>query len=324
MNSETDIDVHLQPVQAQALLDSSAHLDWYHKFEVVAGSGVYTPGRLDTKGYKWRQEFVGLSRDFLRDKRVLDIGAYTGAFSFLLEDLGAKEVVAVDVYDPDRNGFSLVHRLRRSGVKHARVSIYDLDPRQLGQFDIVACYGVHYHLRHPILALERCNAVCKDGGLFIGGGTGMDAWFHDEDETCGRGANFSRIRRELLTDDSILSVATANDLAICGYAPKQFFRDKSNWFIPNMICLAAWVESCGFAVEKTHVHNTEIPRSWNVTGIQRSALNFVARKTGSPLKEYEWAPMRSYEIATAYDLEMARERITQLEQQVRTLGGIPR
>ena len=55
--------------------------------EVELGSGIMTPGRLDVKGYEWRRRFAGLDASFLSGKRVLDIGAYSGAFSFLLEDL---------------------------------------------------------------------------------------------------------------------------------------------------------------------------------------------------------------------------------------------
>jgi tRNA (mo5U34)-methyltransferase len=302
-----------------ARLEETKSLDWYHKFEIVLGSGIETPGRLDVKGYEWRRNFVGLTEDFLRGKRVLDIGAYSGAFSFILEDLGA-EVVAADVYDPDLNGFNVVHDLRGSNVKHARMSVYDLDPEEIGLFDIVAFYGVFYHLKHPVLAFERCNSVLKDGGLFIGGGTGLDRWFHDSDPSCLEGANLDFITKEMVNNPKIMSVDNLNQLRLCGFAPDQFLKDKSNWFIPNLQCLLAWVEAAGFDVTGSHRNAMPIDRSWNADKrVFRSSLNFKAVKTGEPRLEYSIPPMKRFRIPTSYEVDTLKARIAELEAEVSQL-----
>ena len=44
-------------------------------------------------------------------------------------------------------------------------SVYDLSPRTFGTFDTVFFFGVLYHLRHPLLALERIRNVCT--GTFL-------------------------------------------------------------------------------------------------------------------------------------------------------------
>ena len=302
--------------ECRARLDASKSLDWYHKFEVVMGSGIETPGRLDVKGYEWRRNFVGLTEDFLRGKRVLDIGAYSGAFSFMLEDLGA-EVVAADVYDPDLNGFSIVHDMRRSKVKHARLSVYDLDPNEIGTFDIVAFYGVFYHLKHPILAFERCNSVLKEGGLFIGGGTGLDRWFHNSDPSCLEGVNLDFIKREMVGNESIMAVDSLNELRLCGFSPDQFLKDKTNWFIPNLQCLLGWVEVAGFEVIGSHRNATPIDRDWNKDGrVRRTSLNFKSTKIGAPRKEYTIAPMKQFTIPTSYEVEALKARVAELEAEL--------
>lgn len=299
-------------------LEAARALDWYHKFEVVLGGGLQTPGRLDVKGYEWRREFAGLTEDFLAGKRVLDIGAYSGAFSFILEDLGA-EVVAADVYDPDLNGFSVVHDMRRSDVRHARMSVYDLDPEEVGTFDIVAFYGVFYHLKHPLLAFERCNAVCRDGGLFLGGGTGLDRWFHDDDPSCLNGANVDFITTEMVGNPAIMSVASLNDLNLCGFSPDQFLKDNTNWFIPNLKCLLAWVASSGFTVTGSHRNALPLDRDWNEGGrIRRTSLNFKAIKTGAPSPEYTHAPMQRFTIPTSSEVARLRARIAELEAALET------
>ena len=93
----------------QELCVKNGWQNWYQKFEVVKGSGVFTPGHLDVKGYTARMKWLELGEDFFRGKKVLDIGAFSGAFSFFLEDLGA-EVLAIDVYDPGKNGFNIVEK----------------------------------------------------------------------------------------------------------------------------------------------------------------------------------------------------------------------
>ena len=301
------------------LLENSKDLDWYHRFEVLPGSGLFTPGRLDTKGYSWRREFLGLTEEFLAGKRVLDIGAYSGAFSFLLQDLGA-EVVAADVYDPDYNGFNLVKEIRKKDLPHHQISVYDLDPNEIGTFDIVAFYGVHYHLRHPLLAFERCNSVCKDGGLFVGGGTGLDSWFHDKDISCQNGVNFDALTIDTVNNQDICSINKINDLALCGFAPGQFFKDKTNWFIPNLKCLLAWVESSGFEIVKSYKNSSPIPRDWNMDGkIKRTALNFVATKNSTPSLEYTWKRMKQFKIPTRNEVDRLEKENEALKAELRKL-----
>ena len=296
-------------------LENSKTLDWYHRFEVFKGSGIFTPGRLDANGYEWRRKFIGLTEEFVSGKRILDIGAYSGAFSFLMQDLGA-EVVAIDVYDPEYNGFNLVKDLRNRDIQHERISVYDLDPNKIGEFDIVAFYGVHYHLRHPLLAFERCNSGCKNGGLLIGGGTGMDGWFHDVDDSCAVGVSLEKIAKEVVGNNEILSANCVNDLPLCGFVPGQFLKDKTNWFIPNLECIVGWVEASGFEVTKKQKTTMPIKRDWNKEKkVNRTTLNYMAIKRSEPLPEYTWKRMSQFEIPRQHqvdDLISENQRLKEL------------
>jgi GT2 family glycosyltransferase/SAM-dependent methyltransferase len=95
----------------------------------------------------------------LHGKRVLDIGAWDGWFSFEMERRGA-EVVAIDVWDNPR--FHHMHELLGSRVDYRVMDVYDLSPARVGRFDIVLLLAVLYHLKHPLLALERVCAVTTD------------------------------------------------------------------------------------------------------------------------------------------------------------------
>ena len=102
--------------------------------------------------------------DDLTGWSVLDIGAWHGFFSFECERRGADRVLAVDRYAWDRFGMEefLSARARLgSAVEHCHADVHELDPDDIGQFDLVLLLGVFYHLRNPLAALERIAGVTR-------------------------------------------------------------------------------------------------------------------------------------------------------------------
>ena len=102
--------------------------------------------------------------DDLTGWTVLDIGAWHGFFSFECEKRGADRVVAVDRYAWDRFGMDEFLSARErlgSTVEHRRMDVHELDPAEIGQFDLVLLLGVLYHLRNPLAALDRIARVTK-------------------------------------------------------------------------------------------------------------------------------------------------------------------
>ena len=91
--------------------------------------------------------------------RVLDIGCAEGFFSFEAERRGAKEVIAIDSFPDSVRRFNICRSALGSKATAFLCSVYDLNPRAFGTFDMVLFYGVLYHLRNPILALERILSV---------------------------------------------------------------------------------------------------------------------------------------------------------------------
>jgi len=58
---------------------------------------------------------------------------------------------------------------------YVRGSVYDASPETLGAYDIVLFAGVYYHLKNPVLALQRIRSVLTDRGiLFIEGASATD------------------------------------------------------------------------------------------------------------------------------------------------------
>jgi tRNA (mo5U34)-methyltransferase len=130
-------------------------IDWYHRWEVF--NGISTPGRRPVDMICAKTQ---MPRD-LTGKRVLDIGAWNGCFSFECERRGASEVVAYSLENPDVAGFNRLRDLLGSQVKYVQGSVYTLSPDELGEFDLILFFGVLYHLRYPLLAFDRVRSVCR-------------------------------------------------------------------------------------------------------------------------------------------------------------------
>lgn len=125
---------------------------WWHSIDL--GAGVVTPGHGDPEA---KLRTVKIPQD-LTGKTVLDCGAWDGFFSFLAEARGAT-VVATDSTEhswgrPEPLGFDFAKSILGSSVTKYVSDFYDLHPKVIGQFDIVFCFGLLYHLKYPYRALE--------------------------------------------------------------------------------------------------------------------------------------------------------------------------
>jgi tRNA (mo5U34)-methyltransferase len=112
--------------------------------------------------------------------RCLDVATSDGFWAFEMERRGAAEVVAIDV-DPERldwpgnasgprtgiaggsepRAFDVAHEALRSAVQRRELSVYELDPELLGQFDFVFMGSVLCHLRDPVAALTAISGVLR-------------------------------------------------------------------------------------------------------------------------------------------------------------------
>lgn len=128
----------------------------YHSIELP--DGTILPGMQSIDHLRWRLGLFGLPHD-LSGKRVLDVGAWDGWFSFECERRGA-EVVAVDCIRLDT--FLEAKERIGSKVEYLTLDVNELSAARLGTFDIVLFLGVLYHLRHPLLGLEKAVELSTD------------------------------------------------------------------------------------------------------------------------------------------------------------------
>lgn len=131
----------------------------YHSLELL--DGTVLRGLIPVANLRARLDGYPLPQD-LRGMRVLDIGAASGWNSFECERRGA-EVVAVDYVEYEE--FTAIKRLRDSRVEYAIAEMEEITPERFGRFDYVLFFGVLYHLRHPLLGLERVCSVTRGVAL---------------------------------------------------------------------------------------------------------------------------------------------------------------
>ena len=186
---------------------------WWHSFELPDGSRIEGIASLESLRQRLGQFPIA---DDLRGKRVLDIGCWDGWFSFEMERRGA-EVMAIDCWDNPR--FRQMHAAYRSKVDYRLIDMYELTPARIGRFDVVLFMGVLYHLKHPLLALERVCALTTDLAA-------VDSFILREGQRAPED-----LRRPILEF----------------YETDEMGGQTDNWFGPSLPALLGMCRTAGFA-----------------------------------------------------------------------------
>lgn len=99
------------------------------------------------------------------------------------------------------------------------LNVYDLNPSSMGTFDLVMFFGVLYHLRHPILALQKVASVCTGTVLM-------------QTATCD--------------DTSDKPMAEFHPFGIKSGPPENPSYDPTCFWFPNIACCLALLQHVGF------------------------------------------------------------------------------
>jgi tRNA (mo5U34)-methyltransferase len=198
---------------------------WGHSIPLPYG--IVTPGKVMNNLETFNR--LDLPSD-LRGKRILDIGAFDGFYSFECEKKGAK-VLAIDNLErcerPEEKqyknlgnkGFMVAKEILNSKVEYMDMDVYDISKEKIGSFDIILFLGVLYHLKYPLLALEKIFQCLNDGGM------------------------------ALIETEYMKNLSKEPQLWYVGGG--QYNMDPTNWHIPNSSCLERMAKDVGF--NKTEV-----------------------------------------------------------------------
>lgn len=201
---------------------------WFHRIELFPD--LVTPGWSDPSVEKL--PYFGLPDD-LSGMRVLDIGCAEGFFSFEAERRGAKEVIAIDSFPDSVRRFNICRNVFGSKATAFLCNVYDLNPRTFGTFDVVFFFGVLYHLRHPLLALEKIFSVCA-GTILL------------------QTANFES--RDLVD----VPIAKFHPCGIQSGTPEKPMFDPTVFWLPNAECVRAMLKHVGFHQINTLTENVGV------------------------------------------------------------------
>ena len=199
-------------MNADELRKKADAIHWFHTMDL--GNGVVTKGIYDPRR---RLHLLGIPED-LTGKRVLDIGAWDGFYSFECERRGAASVLATDhfCWSGDgwgtKAGFDLARQALNSKVQDKEIDVLDISPEIVGEFDLVLFLGVLYHMKHPLLSLERAASVTGD---------------------------------MLIVETEVDFLGTGRP-AMAFYEGSELNNDNTNWCGPNPACVMAMLRTAGF------------------------------------------------------------------------------
>lgn len=169
---------------------------WYQRFEFPYGIIV---GSWDTPP-KVSRLCKGLD---LKGKKCLDVGCLEGAAALWMEQQGGI-VSCIDAWGEAEFKFNLVKKHLGLQAFFTHMDIYDLE--MPAYFDIVLMMGVYYHLRHPLLGIEKAWEACKD---------------------------------YLLLEGEVMP----GDKPIAHFYKDEYQGDNTNFWVPTVQCLEDWCES---------------------------------------------------------------------------------
>lgn len=196
-------------------LETKPAIGWFHSLSLP--NGETTAGEKPAAVLAAEAEVV--FRPGVAGKRVLDIGAWDGFFSFEAERRGAAQVLATDHFCwsgegwGTKAGFDYARRRLGSAVTSLDIDVPRIAPETVGLHDVVLFLGVLYHVKDPLAALERAASV-----------TG-----------------------ELL----VVETATALDIlpwpVMRYYSGTELNDDPTNFWAPNRRCLEGMTRDLGFS-----------------------------------------------------------------------------
>lgn len=233
----------------QAKVDS---LVWYHRVNLP--HGITTPGV-----FPLYPEFYKLPED-LTGKRVLDIGAYDGYWTFECLKRGAAHVTAIDnfsdaIYPGEKRSFLPMKLCAEAlGYKWAPIhsdreicmmemDLYMLNdiPAPSPAFDVILFFGALYHMRHPLLALDLLRKSAAPGALLC-----VESHISD--------SYSPYLGKNHVTHDFIDNKTRSHEIhqghgekmVMEFYPGKQLAGCETNWWGPTLRCMGGMMEAAGF------------------------------------------------------------------------------
>ena len=207
---------------------------WYQHFElpcgVSTGNGQEPAYRPETR---WRLFEPFVPRD-LKGKTVLDLGGSAGYFSIQMKLRGAERCVLVEPYEEFVRQAEFAAGQFGAGIEIVNDDALTFCLTCEERFDHVIFLGLFYHLKYPVIVLDRVAEMTKERLYFHSHLLGLNS------APGAPRANYERGADDSLVDDPVF--------------PRMMFietlynGDPTNWWIPNYQALEPLLRSAGMKV----------------------------------------------------------------------------
>ncbi|CAN5154414.1 TIGR04290 family methyltransferase [soil metagenome] len=204
---------------------------WFHDLEVRGVRTAPDHPLGDFLRDLWRQVATAFPAD-MTGLTALDIGCNAGFYSQQLSRRGAT-VTAID-HDPHY----LAQARFAASAAGAEIEFLELDVYDVGslgrRFDYVIFMGVFYHLRHPLLALDRVAALPRRRLVFqsmlrgCGGTLPLESDYPFEERAIFEHPRFPAMY----------------------FVEGEYANDPTNWWIPNQAGMEAMLRSAGLRIDE--------------------------------------------------------------------------
>jgi tRNA (mo5U34)-methyltransferase len=178
----------------------------------------------------WEQVEPALPAD-MTGMTALDIGCNAGFYSLRLHERGAR-VTGIDHDAHYLRQARFAAEVLGADIEYVELDVYDVE--RLGRrFDVVLFMGVFYHLRHPLLALDRVAGLVRQRMIF---------------QTMIRGRAGAV---QLAADYPITERAIFEEpwMPAMYFVEHSYAGDPTNWWVPNESGMEAMLRSAGLRVD---------------------------------------------------------------------------
>jgi SAM-dependent methyltransferase len=139
---------------------------WHYQFEL---QGILTPitDSRNVNRHRQRKQYffeplLQICGGSLRGRRVLDLGCNAGYWSLAALEAGCDFVCAIDARQVHVEQAQLVfeaHGIDPQRYQLIQGDLFETDLEQFGEFDVVLCLGLLYHINRPMELLRRIAAL---------------------------------------------------------------------------------------------------------------------------------------------------------------------
>lgn len=213
---------------------------WYQDFELPGGVRTGTGQEPSYRpAERWALMEPHIPED-LSGKTVLDVGGNAGYFSIQMKLRGAGRCVLVEPYREfaAQAAFAAGEFGVELEVVNEDVHTYCLTTEE--RFDYVLFLGLFYHLKYPVLVLDRLAEMTKERIVF-----------HSYSVEAG-GGSVQNLERDLdRVDDAAID---KSDFPAMKFIERRYNDDPTNWWFPTHTALEPLIRSAGLkVVARPHV-----------------------------------------------------------------------